>query len=226
MTGQMQFRITGIYDIDYEAGSARFTLLNEDSNTTTEHTVAWEWAWPEIDPLTKEDRMSLEDKYGKRPDTAPSQYRSVPQVIANEMEEATKEALMWTPEQGPFLGDPSYEISDEEVEERITSWHFGYMREYLRTIRPEEPHYLPTLPMEIKRALVERWNRIFFGWLDSHPDVDYDYVERRFFFKETGTSYVDATAYGWPAGAWNLGEQGGTPTTTSAEPADAQRAEE
>ncbi len=65
------------------------------------------------------------------------------------------------------------------------------MREYLRTVRADDPWDFTKLPMAIQRALVERWGQVVDQWLTDHPDVEYDRLEKRFFFRESGDNYTE-----------------------------------
>ncbi len=132
--------------------------------------------------------------HGERPSPPPPQYKTVPQTVANEITELAYEALNWFLDPDTILiGAPGYssELTDGHVRAMIGGYQEGYMREYLRTVRADDPWNFTKLPMTIQRALIERWGQVVDQWLIDHPDIAYDRLEKRFFVRETGDNYTE-----------------------------------
>ena len=135
--------------------------------------------------------------YGSRPASAPAQYHSVPQEIADGYNLAAQAALAWCHASNRsrfrLSGEPAYGkgLTDDEIEQRCRGWQIGYMREFQRIPRHQEPYDLTLLPLSVKRALVERWNKITAVWLEQHPEIGLDLTESRFFIKSNDQDYED-----------------------------------
>jgi hypothetical protein len=100
---------------------------------------------------------------------------TVPFALADAMMWVTQDAIQWFFDPEKMISDPlpyRRQISQEEITERLRGYQYYIdvetRRDYNRTVLPLPS--LTELPEEIQRRLVQHWDRLWWDWLDLHPD--------------------------------------------------------